>query len=54
MSVAGKSRVLELDGRGRNRSVLWTSRRFADGNHVLRIRSLGGGPVELDAVAPQP
>jgi hypothetical protein len=54
VSVAGKSRVLELDGRGRNRSVLWTSRRFADGNHVLRIRSLGGGPVELDAVAPQP
>ena len=54
MSVAGKSRVLELDGGGRSASVLWTSRRCADGNHVLRIRSLGGGPVELDAVAPQP
>ena len=26
----------------------------ATGSHVLRLRSLGGGPVELDAVAPSP
>jgi hypothetical protein len=25
-----------------------------DRRHVLRIRALGGGPVELDAVAPRP
>jgi hypothetical protein len=25
-----------------------------EGAHVLRIRSLGGGPVEVDAVAPRP
>jgi hypothetical protein len=54
VSVGGKSRVLDVSGRSGPRSVLWQSRRMADGEHVLRLRSLGGGPVELDAVAPQP
>lgn len=54
VKVEGKSRTLMLRGRSGPRQVLWQSRRFADGEHVLRIRSRGGGPVELDAVAPQP
>ena len=54
VSVGGKSKVLNLRGRSRPRGVLWTSRALRDGNHVLRIRSLGGGPVEVDAVAPRP
>jgi hypothetical protein len=54
VDVDGKSRTLRLRGRSTPRAVLWQSRRFADGDHVLRIRSLGGGPVELDAVAPRP
>lgn len=54
VKVEGKSRTLRLRGRSGPRQVLWQSRRFADGEHVLRIRSRGGGPVELDAVAPQP
>ena len=54
VKVEGKSRMLMLRGRSGPRQVLWQSRRFADGEHVLRIRSRGGGPVELDAVAPQP
>jgi hypothetical protein len=54
VSVGGKSKVLDLRGRSRPRRVLWTSRRMRDGNHVLRIRTLGRGPVELDAVAPRP
>jgi hypothetical protein len=54
VSVEGKSRTLRLRGRSAPRQVLWQSRRFADGEHVLRIRSRGGGPIELDAVAPQP
>ena len=54
VSVEGKSRTLRLRGRSGPRQVLWQSRKFADGEHVLRIRSRGGGPVELDAVAPQP
>jgi hypothetical protein len=54
VKVEGKSRTLRVRGRSRAREVLWQSRQFADGEHVLRIRSRGGGPVELDAVAPQP
>jgi hypothetical protein len=54
VSVEGKSRTLRLRGRSAPRQVLWQSRKFAGGEHVLRIRSRGGGPIELDAVAPQP
>jgi hypothetical protein len=34
--------------------VLWTSRTLKAGSHLLKVRTLGGGPVELDAVAPRP
>jgi hypothetical protein len=54
VSVGGRGKVLSLRGRSGPRRVLWTSRRMRDGAHVLRIRSLGGGPVEVDAVAPRP
>jgi hypothetical protein len=54
VTVGGRSKVVNLRGRSGYRQVLWTSRRMRDGAHVLRIRSLGGGPVELDAVAPRP
>jgi hypothetical protein len=54
VTVGGRSHVLNLRGRSAPRRVLWTSRRMRDGAHVLRIRSLGGGPVEVDAVAPRP
>jgi hypothetical protein len=50
----GKVRVLSLRGRTGPRTVVWQSRRLDDGEHLLRVRSLGGGPVQLDAVAPQP
>jgi hypothetical protein len=54
VTVDGRSRVLRLRGRTSHRSVLWTSRRLRSGAHSLAIRSLGGGTVELDAVAPLP
>jgi hypothetical protein len=54
VTVGGRSKVLNLRGRSGPRQVLWTSRRMRDGAHVLRIRGLGGGPVEVDAVAPRP
>lgn len=54
VTVDGRSKVLRLRGRSVHRSVLWTSRRLAAGAHTLTIRSLGGGTVELDAVAPSP
>jgi hypothetical protein len=52
--VDGKSRTLRVRGRTAHRSVLWVSRKLDPGSHTLRLRSLGGGPVELDAVAPSP
>lgn len=54
VTVGGRSKVVNLRGRSAPRRVLWTSRRMRAGAHVLRIRSLGGGPVEVDAVAPRP
>ena len=54
VTLGGHSKVLRLRGRGSARSVLWVSRRLGSGGHTLRFRSLGGGPVELDAVAPSP
>jgi hypothetical protein len=54
VTVDGRSKVLRLRGRSSHRSVLWVSRRIGAGAHLLRFRSLGGGPVELDAVAPSP
>jgi hypothetical protein len=52
--VDGRSRVIRLRGRPRFRSVLFTSARRAPGSHTLRLKSLGGGPVEIDAIAPIP
>jgi hypothetical protein len=54
VTVDGKSKTLSVRGRSGPRSVLWVSRKLSPGSHRLRLRSLGGGPVELDAVAPSP
>lgn len=54
VTVDGRSRTLRARGRTGHRSVLWVSPKLKPGAHVLRLRSLGAGPVELDAVAPSP
>jgi hypothetical protein len=54
VTVDGRSRTLRLRARTGHRSVLWVSRKLKPGSHALRLRSLGGGPVEFDAVAPSP
>jgi hypothetical protein len=54
VTLDGKSRTLRLRGRSGPRTVLWTSPRLRTGSHLLRLRTLGGGPVQLDAVAPRP
>jgi hypothetical protein len=54
VSVGGKRTVLKLRGSSGYRQTLWTSPKLKPGAHVLRIEALGGGPVELDAVAPLP
>ena len=52
VTIDGRSKVLRLRGRPRHRSVLYTSSPRRPGRHTLRVSALGGGPVELDAVAP--
>jgi hypothetical protein len=54
VTLDGKSRTLRLRGDSGPRTVLWTSSRLKAGSHLLKLRTLGGGPVELDAVAPRP
>jgi hypothetical protein len=54
VTLDGKSRTLRVRGRSGPRTVLWSSSRLKAGSHLLRLRTLGGGPVELDAVAPRP
>lgn len=54
VKLDGRSRKLRLRGSSAPRTVLWQSPTLADGKHMLRIRALGGGAVQLDAVAPQP
>ena len=54
VTVDGRSKVVSFKGRPRFKSVLFTSRRLRAGRHSLRVTTLGGSPVELDAVAPLP
>lgn len=54
VTVDGRSRVVSFRGRPRFKRVLFTSRRLRAGRHSLRLSTLGGSPVELDAVAPLP
>jgi hypothetical protein len=53
-TLDGKRTTIRLRGRSGPRSVVWTSDRLEAGSHVLVLRTLGGGRVELDAVAPAP
>ncbi len=53
-TIDGKRSTIRVRGRSPHRSVLWTSRELQPGAHTLVLRTLGGGPVELDAVAPMP
>jgi hypothetical protein len=50
VSIDGRSRVLRVRGRRRHRQVLFERRGLGRGRHLLRLRFLGGGPVDLDAV----
>jgi hypothetical protein len=54
VTVDGRSRVVSLRGRSKARSVVFTSRRLRARRHSLRLRTLSGSPVELDAVGPLP
>jgi glycerophosphoryl diester phosphodiesterase len=49
--VAGRSRVVSLRGDAVARRVVFRSRVLRPGVHRLWVRTLGGGPVTVDAVA---
>jgi hypothetical protein len=54
VTIDGHSRTVRLRGKARYRQVLFVSRGLRAGSHRLRFVAAGGGPVELDAVAPVP
>ena len=51
VKVGRRSRVISLRGRARARRVVFRSARLRSGRHRLRVTALGGGRVELDALA---
>ena len=53
-TLDGRRTTIRLRGRSGHRSVVWTSGTLEAGSHELVLRTLGGGVVELDAVAPTP
>lgn len=54
VKIDGGSRTVRLRGKPRHRRVLFTSKGLRSGLHRARLTAVGGGPVELDAVAIKP
>lgn len=54
VSVDGWSIVRRLRGRDGASRILIGTRALKPGNHVLRLRTLGGGPVAIDAIGVEP
>jgi hypothetical protein len=54
VSIDGWRKVFRLRGTPRHRRVLLRTPDFPAGAHLLRLKALGGGPVEVDAVAAVP
>jgi hypothetical protein len=52
LTIDGHRKRLKLRGKPRSRSLLYLSVPRKSGRHRLSLRVLGGGPVEIDAVAP--
>ena len=52
VTIDGRSKVLRLRGKGKQRSLLYLSAAKRSSRHRLRLEALGGGPVEIDAIAP--
>lgn len=54
IAVDGGSRLVRLRGRGGFRQRLVGTGRLEHGTHVLRVRSVGPRPVEIDGIAIRP
>jgi hypothetical protein len=52
LTIDGHRKVLKLRGKPHQRSLLYLSASRKSKRHRLRLKALGGGPVEFDAVAP--
>jgi hypothetical protein len=52
LTIDGHRRRLKLRGKPRSRSLLYLSVPRGGGRHRMSLKALGGGPVEIDAVAP--
>ena len=52
VTIDGRSIVLRVRGKSKQRALLYVSSARRSGRHSLRLEALGGGPVEIDAVAP--
>jgi len=54
VEIGGWKRTFLLRGKGGYRKVILRTPRFGSKPRTLKITTLGGGPVEIDAVAPLP
>jgi hypothetical protein len=54
VALDGKAVVRRLRGRDSHSRILIRTRRVRPGRHVLRLRTLGGGPVAIDAIGVEP
>lgn len=54
IAVDGESRLVRLRGRGRFRQRLVRTGKLEPGTHMLRVRSVGPRPVEIDGIAIRP
>lgn len=54
VTIDGHRKLLNLRGRSGHRSLLYLSAPRRGKRHSLGLRAVGGGPVEIDAVAPAP
>jgi hypothetical protein len=54
VTLDGKSVVRRLRGRDSHSRILVRTRRVRPGRHVLKLRTLGGGPVAVDAIGIEP
>jgi hypothetical protein len=54
VSLDGRSVVRRLRGRDSQSRILVRTRRVRPGPHVLKLRTLGGGPVAVDAIGIEP
>jgi hypothetical protein len=54
VTVDGWTSVRRLRGRDSASRILIGTRALKPGNHVLRLRTLGGGPVAIDAIGVEP